>query len=76
MHKTKSSNGLIFAEQKIGAVGHKEIWTDNTTPSREQRAVLEANIYEESAGCERTQQRELTHPIQEYVDGEYSPQCL
>lgn len=75
MHKTNSSNGLIFAEQKIGAVGHKEIWTDNKTLSREQW-LLEANIYEESAEYEQTQQRELTYPIQEYVDGEYSPQCL
>lgn len=78
MHKTKDlkwADNLIFAEQKIGAVGHKEIWTDNTTPSRAQR-LLGANIYEESAECEWTWQRELTRPIQEYAYGEYSPQCL
>lgn len=41
----------MFAEQKIGALGHKEIRTDNTTPSRAPR-LLGANIYEESAECE------------------------
>lgn len=41
--RTKASNEIIFAEQKIGAVGHKEIRTDNTTPSGGQ-CLLEANV--------------------------------
>lgn len=39
----RPSNEIIFAEQKIGAVGHKEIRTDNTTPSGGQ-SLLEANV--------------------------------
>lgn len=41
--RTKASNEIIFAEQKIGAVGHKEIRTDNTTLSGGQ-CLLEANV--------------------------------
>lgn len=66
---TKWADNLILAEQKIGAVGHKEIWTDNTTPSRA-HLLLGANIYEESAECEWTQQREFT--LHTASDGEYT----